>query len=591
MDTQIPGTQVPAGSQGSLSSALLSKVVAVLVYHNYTDICSNALSYTESYQLALQRYALRRLQQVFGAHIPIYSNLHKHLQGKTEKQSKTPAETVETAIHAEHAQCLKSSLLFIASEVQEKKQISEASPIPEDASIAICYSYYPFLDLGLTHKALNSHIRYLSHFCYGENIPLGFLPDFAALSFVSELPRADGQSWQKGEEMRAYALKHADRYDIEIFYQSPDLRQYRLDFSSSSTRNQKVLSRILANTQNQSTPPLSYAQLKPFIYKQSYLFRGYPNYFEIELSSETGEPSLQPFYWPQAQKKAQAKYLAPSLLDKLQNDICKNACNQEITIALGGLGEASLHPQFLSTLRRFLQLQHVKRIYWESFAHTWNRELLSSIFELSPIYDDKDTASLLSKLSIIIRLSTLKRPRYQSMYGLDALGQVLSNLSTLEELCKQSKEQASGSPTAPGRPLVYIEVLRIRENEDELDDFQKYFKDKPFEIIFQKYNRYIQRLPERRSVDLDPIIPKQLRFCWHLARDIYLTVDGKVPLCKQDPFAEEKSIASFADHSIPELLEKTQSFYMHSMRGEHEEVQKKTGLDCMKCNEWYTFNA
>ena len=102
----------------------------------------------------------------------------------------------------------------------------------------------------------------------------------------------------------------------------------------------------------------------------------------------------------------------------------------------------------------------------------------------------------------------------------------------------------------------------------------------------QKYNRYIDLLPERRAVVLD-LNPLHRDFCWHLARDFYLSAEGKVSICKQDPYAKRAPYYSLAKLSPLEIWKKQEAYHIASIRGEWDKIP----MPCKKCDEWYTCNA
>ena len=151
----------------------------------------------------LVQIALQKIQDIF-PHSSIYCN-------KSRPNLKTVA----------HSYSLVSFL----------KAVGEKEKDHKDQSVALFYGWYPFLDSELVKEALGCHFRYFADFTYGENIPIGFIPDFCTLELLSQLP--DNIS----DDIRSYVLKHIQDYDIEIFFKNPDLRQFRLDFSTTTHRS------------------------------------------------------------------------------------------------------------------------------------------------------------------------------------------------------------------------------------------------------------------------------------------------------------------------------------------------------------------
>ena len=433
------------------------------------------------------------------------------------------------------------------------------------------------LDLKLAEEALSDHQKYLAHFSYGENIPMGLLPDFLSKDFIEELPISQegfignigDKLGGKDEELRAFVLKNIEKYDVEIFYKKPDLRQYRLDFSSRTARSRNLAEQVLARKAD-----LSFAELAEFLKANPEILRPYPSYFQLELSTRS---PLRPFYLPQRDSQAQGLGQAQDLdrdqdmnielIQKLIEDLKNNGMEGDASFALGGLGEPTEHPQFIEILASLLKLKQTKTLYLETFALCLDKDMLESLAVLEGV----------QKLHIIIGLNSLQRERYRQMYGADLLHKVHANIKAVESILE-------AMPAEKRRFRVYAEMIRMQENDDEIDAYFARFEKSPIEVILQKYNRYIDLLPERRAANLNPL---HRDFCWHLARDLYLKADGQVPLCKQDPFGKRAPCLSFQEHSVNEILEKTMPQHKASVQQEYA----KTAMPCLECDEWYTFNG
>ena len=78
---------------------------------------------------------------------------------------------------------------------------------------------------------------------------------------------------------------------------------------------------------------------------------------------------------------------------------------------------------------------------------------------------------------------------------------------------------------------AWVQAVRMKENEEDLDVFYKTWKAKTENVIVQKYDSFSGLLPDRKVADLSPVE----RFpCWHLKRDMAILLDGTVPLCRED---------------------------------------------------------
>ena len=470
--------------------------------------------------------ALKRIQAVF-RDVPVYSN---------RMVSASVAEGREiNLVSGNLTACARKALEAQGTDAQD--------------SIAILREWHPLLDAEPLAEALASHARYLAHYTYSENLPPGLVPDFASLEFLRLLGD------KEPDDLRAFAYKNINDYDVELYYRLPDLRQYRLDLTCASSRSRRLATDMLERG-------ATFAKLEGMLQEAPELLRPLPSYFEIELTTRS---SIRPVFAPRPggdSDSAESEDLEASLVHKLLNELEAHGLEQDATIALGGRGEPLEHPEIASLLKSCLASNRVARVYLETWGPGLDGDFLDGIA----------SAPGIEKLHIIFRLTTLKPERYEELYGADRLPEVLGNLEALE---RRSESE---------RPFsVYAEMLKIKDVEDEITAYFDRFEESPVQVILQKFNSYIGRVPERRVSDLTPL---HREFCWHLARDFFLTAGGRVPLCKQDPFAE-KQAADFRAASLLDIRAQTMDAHIASVRGEHERIP----MPCLQCDEWYTFNG
>ena len=444
-------------------------------------------------------------------------------------------------------------------------------------TVAICYGFYALLDSELTRAALADHTQYLAHFTYSENIPAGFVPDFVSRDFIAGLDADGAPELSKPAELsgsgdlRAFAFRNIDRFDVELFYRSPDLRQVRLDLSGITSRSRWLVDRVRT-----LAPALAFADLEKFLREHPEVLRPYPAYFEVELSAQFQHAAFQPGILPVppepvAAARATQKFLSADLIQKLHDDIAANALDQDVTVSFAGAGEPFAHPGFVQIVGDFLRLAPVRQVIIETWGVGIDAAQVDALFAVAGS----------ECITVIVRVDSLQPARYATLYGADVGADVFAFLDVLAHALNQIKA------SHPERvPRVFAEMHRLAETEDELGAFMDRFDapDQPIRPLLQKYNRYIDRLPERRAADLTPLVRE---FCWHLARDFYLTVDGRVPVCKQDPYGENPATQDFSKRSVLEIVAQTMPYHNASVRGEHAAVP----MPCLRCDEWYTFNA
>ena len=129
----------------------------------------------------------------------------------------------------------------------------------------------------------------------------------------------------------------------------------------------------------------------------------------------------------------------------------------------------------------------------------------------------------------------------------------------------------------PGR--VYVQAVRMKRSEEDLEQFFRYWKDRLGNVIIQKYDHFCGFLDERKVTDLSPL----KRFpCWHIKRDLSVLIDGTVPLCREDVNRKHILGNIFTD-SLGDLWQKGARYYGRHVKKEYPEI-------CTRCDEYYTYN-
>ena len=130
----------------------------------------------------------------------------------------------------------------------------------------------------------------------------------------------------------------------------------------------------------------------------------------------------------------------------------------------------------------------------------------------------------------------------------------------------------------PGQ--VYVQAVRMKANEEQLDGFYRYWKQQPdVQPIVQKYDAFCGALPERKVTDLSPIN----RFpCWHLKRDLTVLIDGSVPMCRED-LKQQHLLGNIFEEDIAEVWERGVDYYRKHIDEEYPDL-------CRSCDEYYTYN-
>lgn len=412
----------------------------------------------------------------------------------------------------------------------------------------------PLYDGNLIQQMMELQVAYRAHTTVAENVPVGIAPVLVSMSFIEELvgnpDYLSNRDSSRFVDLKEFALKHLNDFDVEIHFALPDIRRFRFDFTGMDARSGRIALDLLSRK-----PDLDYVSIEKQIENDPEILRPYPACMELELTTQSHvhfQYDLKP-----AEPGEMDDRVRKIILEEIRNDAPKKG----LTVILGGKGDPLVDPGFLNFLKGLLELDGVFHVYVETFGTHWNKELQKRLREL----EDQD------RFSLILRLSTLKKERYQTLYGKDALDTVLENLKQYED--------------NPGRYTVYSELLRIVDVEDEIEEYFDYFENLSIRPIANKFNSYAGYLEERRVSDLTPLVREP---CCHLERDLYINAKGRIPLCKQDPHGEREFVFEIKEAPfVRDFLNQTAHYYRASFEENLEEIP----LPCQKCDEWFTYNA
>ncbi|HOV39774.1 MAG TPA: SPASM domain-containing protein, partial [Spirochaetales bacterium] len=70
--------------------------------------------------------------------------------------------------------------------------------------------------------------------------------------------------------------------------------------------------------------------------------------------------------------------------------------------------------------------------------------------------------------------------------------------------------------------------------------------------------------------------------CWHLKRDLYVLLDGSVPLCRED-IKKTFIGGNLFQEGIETIWKRMDAVYREHIEGKYRPL-------CEKCDEYYTYN-
>jgi spiro-SPASM protein len=223
----------------------------------------------------------------------------------------------------------------------------------------------------------------------------------------------------------------------------------------------------------------------------------------------------------------------------------------EATVAISLWGEPALHSR-IDELCADVCAREGLHLLVETSGIGWRAETLGRIADACG-----------ERITWIVSLDAVEQETYRQLRG-EGWEEARATVRMLQELF-------------PGR--VYVQAVRMRQNEEELDRFYRGWKAEETPLIIQKYDHFCGLLPERKISDLSPIerIP-----CWHLKRDLAVRLDGSVSLCRED-LAGEYPLGNIFTDGISEVWERGRPYYLRHLQDDLPEI-------CRRCDEYYTFN-
>ncbi len=435
------------------------------------------------------------------------------------------------------------------------KELSIGKKIKEELEkydfLILFPSLYPFFDLEKLEELIKIHIKYEPQISFVENAPPGLSSWILSKDLLQDLEVSSFKDFSSLEE---FIRKHLEKFYVEIDFWEPDLRIYRLDFSLNKERS-LYESRNFFHKLSSSQMLSPYSYIEKVLKSSPEILFSFPSWLEIEISSSCLYACI---FCPRQYVHIEEAYISWEHIRNIQRFL-ENSLG-DTTLCLGGWGEPLEHPDIEDILTFFLKNPHVPRIFLES-----NGYFLEKIF---PLLEKEE---LLEKLYLIININSLKHYLYIHQVPSSFYKKVRENLQKLSKIAPPSWKKQ-----------VYLQALKLKENEYEIDSLFHFAEEElGFSFLLQKYNSYINYLPDRKLADLSPL---DRFFCWHLRRDLFIRANGDVLFCKQDIF-QKKIRGNLLKTPLKEIWERQKEDWIKNFYGKYPKYP-----NCTSCDEYYTFN-
>ncbi len=233
----------------------------------------------------------------------------------------------------------------------------------------------------------------------------------------------------------------------------------------------------------------------------------------------------------------------------------------DVTLMLGGLGDAMLHPQ------------------WEQIATAAHESgVLSVGIETDLLCDQEDLARLLELPIelILVRFNADTAETYQKAMGTDGFKQVLNNIEWLYN--ERIRRAGEGGDAKGAMPWLVPSMVKTADTLPELESF------------FDKWTHYMGHaliapacdgcglMPAMSPV---PMEPPDRRGCLQITRRMSILSDGTVAMCDQD-WQGRSPIGDTRTQTLIDIWRDSQTFAKA-----HDEQRWNELTICGGCVEWH----
>lgn len=407
----------------------------------------------------------------------------------------------------------------------------------------------PLLDNTLSAVMFSNHVKYFTDYTFADGYPYGLTPEIIRSKTIPALSALAGKGGKEPGRDTIFELikKDINAFDIETEISPIDLRMLRVSLSTDCKRNFILLNRLIGAGARDSLSTCKILQDKG-----EYL-RTLPSFFNIQIVE--GCPQLCSYCpYPQVSIKSTGKKgeMKLSNFQKIADQI-EEFC-EDAVISISLWGEPSYHSSIVEIIS-YVQNKKNLRLLVETSGIGWQESRLNELKE--------KTNELSNPTDWIVSLDAHTPAVYRNLRG-EGFAEAKLFIKLLMDYFPEQ---------------VYVQAVRMKNNEEDLEIFYREWKKINKRVIIQKYDSFCGLLPDNKVTDLSPI----KRFpCWHIKRDINILLDGRVPLCRED-ISGSHIIGNVLKQDLAEVWENGKVLYLEHLKGKYPDI-------CQECDEYYTFN-
>lgn len=449
--------------------------------------------------------------------------------------------------------------------LQEAALQSKTNAPLKDIVFVILQGDAPFTDRALTERLIEIYTKYHPDYAFADGYPEGFSPELIAAQVIPELIALAKQHAVPYSRNGIFTViqKDINAFDIETELAPIDLRPYRCVPICNNKRNFQTVQQLWqAGIQ---TATLCAERLP----HETALLRTVPAFYSIQITEGCPQScSYCPYPFMQGDPQGKRGCISVETFREMLNHI--SAFSEDAVIDISLWGEPALHPEIEKLVAAVLEKPEFTLII-ETSGIGWREEALSAILDMVVKYPDRRQYAPFEgpRLHLIVSLDAWNKETYNKLRG-----------TGFETALACAQRLLSEYPHG-----THIQAVRIKENEEELEEFYRSWKKVTDHIIIQKYELFTGSIPDRRVTDITPI---RRTACRHLARDMSILLDGSVPVCKYalhgKPLEYHEIAGNILKNGIEAVWNAIGELYLKHCNNDYPDF-------CRSCDEYYTFNA
>ena len=414
-----------------------------------------------------------------------------------------------------------------------------------ETEIVFAFLDQPFLNRELTRRMLERHRDYRAEYTFADGYPAGLGPELVSGRVVAHL-RSLASDATPVDRSGLFPIiqKDINRLDVETELSAVDQRLLRLHLAVDTAANVLLCERLAPDA------PAEIDEWAAHVEKRRVLHRTRPRFVSVQvIEQEAQRVAYSPY--PQMREDVLAPGLAMDA-DRFDDLVARiDRFAPEAVVHLSLWGEIALHPRAVDLVRSVLRRPRLQALV-ETSGVGWNDVARDELFRL-----DSD------RLTVIVGLDSNDPAVYEAVRG--------DGFAEAQEFAARTVERI------PER--TYVQAVRCDLTEPALDAFYRDWHARTGRVIIEKYDHFCGRLPPRKIGDISPLD----RFpCWHLQRDLFVRVNGDVPLCREDLEGAHRLGNVFGDELAQIWAAGDPRFAAH-VSGTYSDI-------CELCDEYYTFN-